>query len=58
LAEQQKIVQILEEQFSRQEVSLALVDAVERKVGALRRSLLHAAFSGELTKVWREKNNV
>jgi hypothetical protein len=57
LAEQQKIVQILEEQLSRQEASLALADEVERKVGVLRQSLLHAAFSGELTKEWREKNN-
>jgi type I restriction enzyme S subunit len=56
LTEQREIVQILEEQFSRQEASLALVDAVERKVGALRRSLLHAAFSGELTKDWREQD--
>jgi type I restriction enzyme S subunit len=58
LDEQREIVRILEEQLSRQEVSLAVTDEVERKVGALRRSLLHAAFSGELTKVWREKNSV
>ena len=55
--EQQEVVRLLEEQFSRQEAILTVADAADRKVAALRRSLLHAAFSGELTKEWREKNN-
>jgi type I restriction enzyme S subunit len=52
--EQMKIVKILEEQLSRLEASLAIADAIEKKASALRRSLLHAAFSGNLTKEWRE----
>jgi len=57
LAEQQKIVEILEEQLSRLDASLALADVIEKKTSGLRRSLLHAAFTGELTKEWREKNH-
>ena len=53
-AEQQKIVEILEEQLSRLNGSLAIADVIEKKASALRRSLLHAAFTGELTKEWRE----
>jgi restriction endonuclease S subunit len=52
--EQQKIVKILEEQLSRLDVSLARAEVIEAKGAALRRSLLHAAFTGELTKKWRE----
>jgi restriction endonuclease S subunit len=58
LMEQKRIVEILEEQLSRLDASLALVDEIERKSSALRRSLLHAAFPGELTKEWREGVNV
>jgi restriction endonuclease S subunit len=56
LEEQTEVVRILEEQFSRQEAILASVDSVEQNLDALRRSLLHAAFSGELTKDWRERD--
>jgi restriction endonuclease S subunit len=52
--EQLKIVEILEEQLSRLDASLAVADAIEKRASALRRSLLHAAFTGELTKEWRE----
>ena len=58
LAEQEKIVRILEEQLSRLDASLAVADAIEKKASALRRSLLHAAFTGELTKEWREGAHV
>ena len=58
IAEQEKIVEILEEQFSRVSASLAVADAIEKKSTALRRSLLHAAFTGELTKEWREGAHV
>jgi len=58
LAEQLKVVEILEEQFSRLDSSLAVADEVEQKASALRRSLLHAAFTGELTKEWREGADV
>jgi len=57
LDEQAEIVRILEEQFSHQTAILAIADEVEHRLSALRRSLLHAAFTGELTKEWREKNN-
>lgn len=51
---QVKIVEVLEEQLSRLDASLVVADAIEKKASALRRSLLHAAFTGELTKEWRE----
>jgi len=54
LQEQEMIVEILEEQLSRLNASLAVAEQIERKSSALRRSLLHAAFTGELTKEWRE----
>jgi type I restriction enzyme S subunit len=49
VAEQERIVEILEGQFSRLDSALASVKAVREKAQAFRRSLLHAAFSGELT---------
>jgi len=58
LKEQEKIVGILKEQFARLDSSLAIADAIERKSSAMRRSLLHAAFTGELTKEWREGAHV
>ena len=56
--EQEKIVEILDEQLSRLDAALALANATESKVTALRRSLLHAAFTGDLTKKWREGTHV
>ncbi|NBS70576.1 hypothetical protein EBT31_16925, partial [bacterium] len=56
LSEQEEIVEILEEQLARLDAGLTVADEVERKATALRRSLLHAAFSGELTRTWREAN--
>jgi type I restriction enzyme S subunit len=58
LSEQAEIVQILEEQLSRLDASLAVANAIEKKASAFRRSLLHAAFSGNLTKEWREGAHV
>ena len=58
LQEQGKIVEILEEQLSRLDAALLVVDVIEKKVSALRQSLLHAAFSGNLTKEWREGAHV
>lgn len=57
LVEQEKIVEILEEQLSRLDASLAVADAVEKRASALRRSLLHAAFTGQITKQWRESKS-
>jgi restriction endonuclease S subunit len=58
MGEQEKIVQILEEQFSRLEASLEIANAIETKASNMRRSLLHAAFTGDLTKEWREGAHV
>jgi type I restriction enzyme S subunit len=58
MAVQEKIVEILEEQLSRLESAHAVADAIEKKASALRRSLLHAAFTGALTKEWREGTHV
>jgi type I restriction enzyme S subunit len=54
--EQDRLVNLLDAQLSRLQATLAVADEVERKVTALRRALLHAAFSGELTRSWREAN--
>jgi len=54
--EQADIVQILESQLSRLDDVLRVADRVEVECGRLRRSLLQAAFSGELTRRWRESH--
>jgi type I restriction enzyme S subunit len=58
LAEQEQIVEILDEQLSRLDAALAVADAIEKRSAALRRSLLHAAFTGRLTEQWRELSHV
>jgi type I restriction enzyme S subunit len=58
ISEQLRIIGIIEEQLSRLDASVAIADAMEKKANALRRSLLHAAFTGELTKEWREDAHV
>jgi type I restriction enzyme, S subunit len=50
LAEQQEIVEILEDHLSRLDETLRMVDAIEKQSVALRRSLLQAAFTGQLKK--------
>ena len=50
LTEQQKIVEILEDHLSRLDASVAIADAMEKQSASLRRSLLQAAFTGQLTK--------
>ena len=47
--EQLKIVEKLDEHFSRLNASIYLADAMEKLSSGLRRSLLQAAFKGELT---------
>ena len=56
LPEQHRIVEILEEQLSRIDAALAAADTVEQRATALRRSLLHAAFTGRLTEQWRQEH--
>jgi len=50
LPEQQQIVEILEDHLSRLDASVSIADAMEKQSASLRRSLLQAAFTGELTK--------
>jgi type I restriction enzyme S subunit len=50
IGEQHKIVELLEDHLSRLEASVSLVDAMEKQSIGLRRSLLQAAFTGQLTK--------
>ena len=56
LSEQHRIVEILEEQFSRLDGVLAVADALEKRLSNMRRSILHAAFNGNLTSEWRKAN--
>jgi len=56
--EQRRITAVLEEQLSRLDATLVVVDAVEKRTSSLRRSLLHAAFTGKLTESWREDAHV
>ena len=56
LSEQHQIVEILEEQLGRLDAALAVAESVEARSAELRRSLLHAAFTGRLTEKWREGN--
>jgi len=58
LDEQETIIKILDEQLSRLDSSLAIALLIEKKASAMRRSLLHAAFTGDLTKEWREGAHV
>ena len=54
LAEQERIVEILEEQFSKLDKALEVVNQLEARIASERRSLLHSAFTGELTSQWRK----
>jgi len=58
LTEQEQIVEILGEQLSRLDAALGVADAIEKRSAALRRSLLHTAFTGRLTEKWRESVHV
>jgi restriction endonuclease S subunit len=49
ITEQQRIVAILEDYFSRMEATTKIADDMEKQAAALRRSLLQAAFTGQLT---------
>lgn len=50
------ISEMLDTQLARLNKALEVADQVERECGRLRRSLLQAAFTGELTRKWREAN--
>ena len=57
LAEQERIVEILEEQFSRLDKALEVANQLEARIASERRSLLHSAFTGALTSTWRQNND-
>jgi type I restriction enzyme S subunit len=48
--EQNKIVELLEDHLSRLDASVSLAEAMEKQSNGLRRSLLQAAFTGQLKK--------
>ena len=50
LPEQHKIVEFLEDHLSRLDAAIASADVMEKQSAGLRRSLLQAAFTGQLTK--------
>jgi type I restriction enzyme S subunit len=57
LAEQCRITELIEKQFSRLDDALEITNQLELRITSGRRSLLHAAFSGTLTAQWRETHN-
>ena len=57
-SEQEKLLGKIETEISKSEAMVKVANEVEKKVFALRRSLLHAAFTGDLTKEWREGTHV
>jgi hypothetical protein len=57
LEHQALTVDALERLTSRIDAVFGLLDRLEAKAVGLRRSLLHAAFTGELTKKWREQHH-
>jgi type I restriction enzyme S subunit len=56
--EQRKLLEDIEASVSRSDAVDRMSEAIEQKAAAFRRSLLHAAFSGDLTKEWREGAHV
>ncbi|MHB2028658.1 MAG: restriction endonuclease subunit S [Acidimicrobiales bacterium] len=54
---QHRIVEVLEEQFSRLDAASLVANKLEARIASERRSLLHAAFSGALTEQWRTTHN-
>ena len=57
LATQERIVSLLEEQFSRLDKALEVANQLEARIASERRSLLHSAFTGALTATWRQNND-
>ena len=53
---QRQVVDVIESQIDRYEGIIHAVKTLDNRIAAMRRSLLHAAFSGELTKEWRNRN--
>jgi type I restriction enzyme S subunit len=53
---QDALVGLVRAMLAHLDAVMTVCDGAEVKADALRRSLLHAAFSGELTRSWREAN--
>ena len=51
---QTQATELLNSHLSHLDAALAVADEVEELASALRRSLLHAAFTGKLTEKWRK----
>lgn len=58
LSEQQRIVDCIESMFSKLDEAKDIAQEVVDSFDNRRASILHKAFTGELTKKWREKNGV
>jgi len=57
-AEQNRIVSIIEEQFTRLDSAVASLHSAQAKAKQFRASLLKSAVEGELTKDWRDEHPV
>ena len=57
LNEQQRIVSLLDELFSKLDEAKALAQAVVDSSELRRTAILHKAFTGELTKLWRDEHS-
>ena len=58
LNEQQRIVSLLDELFSKLDEAKALAQAIVDGSELRRAAILHKAFTGELTKLWREEHGI
>lgn len=58
LNEQKRIVAKLDKLLAKVDVAKARLDKIPQTLKRFRQSVLSAAVSGELTKDWREKNNI
>lgn len=56
--EQKRIVEIIEKQFAKLDEARDLIQASLDSFADRKSSILHKAFTGELTKQWRENNSV
>jgi len=56
LAEQHEIVELLERELGLLDLAMKAADRIEMEAKSFRRSLLHSAFNGELTREWRESH--
>lgn len=58
LDEQQRIVDLLDEMFDKLDEAKTLAQAVVDESELRRAAILHKAFSGELTKLWRDEHGI